>query len=48
MLGIKARIIPWTLSNNIGVDAEPDFSIQGQGEVKGQVHVSAIMQKNDI
>ena len=43
MLGIQARIIPWTITNNIGVDAKRDFSIKGQGEVKGQV--SAIIQK---
>ena len=43
MLGIQARIIPWTITNNIGVDATRDFSIQGHGEVKGQV--SAIIQK---
>ena len=46
MLGTQARIIPWTITNNIGVDAKHDFSILGQGEVKGQV--SAIMQKNAI
>ena len=27
MLGIQARNIPWTITNNIGVDAKPDFSI---------------------
>ena len=27
MLGIQARIIPWTITNNIGVDAKRDFSI---------------------
>ena len=43
MLGIQVRIIPWTITNNIGVDAKRDFSIQGHGEVKGQV--SAIIQK---
>ena len=43
MLGIQARIIPWTITNNIGVDAKRDFSISGHSEVKGQV--SAIMQK---
>ena len=46
MLGIQARIIPWTIKNNIGVDAKRDFSIKGHGEVKG--HVSAIIQKNSI
>ena len=46
MLGIHARIIPWTITNNIGVDAKRDFLIQGHGEVKGQV--SAIIQKNGI
>ena len=46
MLGIQARIIPWTITNNIGVDAKRDFSIKGHGEVKGQV--SAIIQKNGI
>ena len=46
MLGIQARIIPWTITNNIGVDAKRDFSILGQGEVK--VQVSANMQKNII
>ena len=25
MLGIQARIIPWTITNNIGVDAKRDF-----------------------
>ena len=25
MLGIKARIIPWTITNNIGVDAKRDL-----------------------
>ena len=43
MLGIQARIIPWTITNNIGVDAKRDFSILGHGEVKGQI--SAIIQK---
>ena len=43
MLGIQARIIPWTITNNIGVDAKRDFLIQGHGEVKGQV--SAFIQK---
>ena len=42
MLGIQARIIPWTITNNIGVDAKSDFSIKGHSEVQGQV--SAIMQ----
>ena len=27
MLGIQARISPWTITNNIGVDAKRDFSI---------------------
>ena len=27
MLGIQARIISWTITNNIGVDAKRDFSI---------------------
>ena len=27
MLGIQARIIPWTITNNIGVDAKRDFLI---------------------
>ena len=27
MLGIQARIIPWTITNYIGVDATRDFSI---------------------
>ena len=27
MLGIQARIVPWTITNNIGVDAKRDFSI---------------------
>ena len=27
MLGIQARIIPWNITNNIGVDAKPDCSI---------------------
>ena len=44
MFSIQARIIPWT--NNIGVDAKRDFSIQSHSEVKGQV--SAIIQKNGI
>ena len=35
-----------TISNNIGVDANRDFSILGHSEVKGQV--SAFMGKNDI
>ena len=43
MLGIQARILPWTITNNIGVDAKRGFSIQGHGEVKGQV--SAIIRK---
>ena len=46
MLGIQARIIPQTFTNNIGVDDKREFSIYGHSEVKGQV--SAIMQKNDI
>ena len=41
MFVVQARIIPWTITNNIGVD---DFSIKSHGEVKGQV--SAITQKN--
>ena len=28
MLGIQARIIPWTIENNIGVDAKLDFSFK--------------------
>ena len=43
MLGIQARIIPWTITNNIGVDAKHNFLFWGHSEVKGQV--SAIMQK---
>ena len=43
MLGIQTRIIPWTITNNIGVDAKRDFSIYGHGTVKGQV--SAIIKK---
>ena len=27
MLGIHARFIPWTITNNIGVGAKRDFSI---------------------
>ena len=27
MLGIQARIIPWTITNSIGVDAKRDFLI---------------------
>ena len=27
MLGIQARTIPWTITNNIGVDAKRDFSM---------------------
>ena len=27
MLGIQARIIPWTSTNNTGVDAKRDFPI---------------------
>ena len=27
MLDIQARIIPWTITNKIGVDAKRDFSI---------------------
>ena len=27
MLGIQARIIPWTIENNKGVDAKLDFFI---------------------
>ena len=26
-VGIQARIIPWTITNNIGMDAKRDFSI---------------------
>ena len=45
MLGIQARNISWTITNNIGVDAKRDFFfIKGHSEVK----VSAIMHKNDI
>ena len=40
MFGVQARIIPWTITNNKGVD---DFSIKGHGELKRQV--SAITQK---
>ena len=36
MLGIQTRIIPWTLTNDIGVDTKRDFLIKD--EVKGQVH----------
>ena len=43
---VQAKIIPWTITNNIGVDAKSDFSIKGHSEVKGQV--SAIMQKITI
>ena len=44
MLGTQARIIPWTIKNNKGVDAKRNVSIDlGHSEVKGQV--SAIMQK---
>ena len=41
MLDIQARIVPWTITNNKGVDAKRDFSIKGHGEVKGQA--SSIM-----
>ena len=27
MLGIQARIIPWTITNSIGVDAKREFLI---------------------
>ena len=27
MLGIQARTIPWTITNNTGVDVERDFLI---------------------
>ena len=43
---VNARIIPQTITNNIGVNAKRDISILGHSEVKGQV--SAIMQKKDI
>ena len=46
MLDIQARIIPWTITNNIGMDAKRDFSILGHGEVEGKV--SAVIQKNGI
>ena len=27
MIGLQAIIVPWTITNNIGVDAKRDFSI---------------------
>ena len=37
MLGIQARIIPWTITNNIGVDAKRDyfrFKVRVRSKVK--------------
>ena len=46
MLGIQTRNIPWTITNNIEVDAKCDFSIEVT--VRSKVKYVQLCRKNDI